>query len=75
MTRRIDVEVSRGGRVKMEFSGFPGEECFAEAEVLQNALRELGLWALPVTITPKTTREIESELPRKTAEKQKVPVS
>ena len=65
MTRRIDVEVSRGGRVKMEFSGFLGR--VLEVEVLQNAL---GNWVLglPVTITPVTIR-IESELPRKTGGK------
>ncbi len=75
MARKIDVEIDRGGSVKMEFSGFPGEECFAEADALQKALKELGLWAVPVTVTPKTTWEIESELPRKTTERQKVPVS
>lgn len=61
MQRRIEIEVGKGGRVKMDFSGFAGETCFDEAEALQKALRELGLWAIPVTVTPKTASRIEQE--------------
>ncbi len=62
MSRQVDVEVGRNGQVKVEFSGFEGEICYDEAESLRKILRSLGLWALPVTVTPKTSSEIESEL-------------
>ena len=74
MSRKIDIEVGLGGKVKFDFSGFPGQECFAEAEALQKALRELGLWAVPVSVIPKSSSQIEAELPERIENKQKVPV-
>jgi len=75
MPRRIDVEVGRNGQVKVEFSGFEGETCFEEAEALQRMLKELGLWAIPVTVTPKTTAQIEDELGATKETKKGVPLS
>ena len=76
MGRRIEAEVDRNGQVKVEFSGFDGETCFEEAEVLRRALKELGLWAIPVSVVPKTSSQIEAEVGSRTpAEGRKVPLS
>ncbi len=75
MTRKIDVEIGKGGKVTVEFSGFPGEDCFIEADAFRKALKELGLWAVPLWVTPKEPSEIEAELPSQTETKRKVIVS
>lgn len=75
MPRRIDVEVGRNGQVKAEFSGFEGETCLEEAEALERVLKELGLWAIPVTVTPKTAAQIEDELGATKETKKGVPLS
>ncbi len=75
MSRKIDIEVGLGGKVKFDFSGFPGQECYAEAQALQKALRELGLWAIPVSVISKSSSQIQAELPEKVKDKQRVPVS
>jgi len=75
MARRISVEIGRDGRLQVEFTGYPGETCFDEAEALSKALRELGLWAIPVTVTRKTASEIELEVGAEETSGKKVPVS
>ncbi len=75
MPRRIEVEVGKDGRIKMDFSGFEGETCFDEAEALQKALKELGLWAIPVTVTPKPSARIEEEIGAEQRTAKKVPLS
>lgn len=75
MARRIFVEVGKDGRLKAEFSGFSGETCYDEAEALSKVLRELGLWAIPVTVAPKTASQIELEAGAMEAPSRKVPVS
>jgi len=75
MARRIEVEVGKDGRLKIEFSGFSGDTCYDEAEALAKALREMGLWAIPVTVTPKTPAQIESEVGAQEAPAKKVPLS
>lgn len=75
MARRIDVEISKGGQIKVEYSGFEGETCFDEAGALEKALKELGLWAIPVTMTPKTALQIEEEVGAQQETKKKVPLS
>ena len=75
MTRRIDVEVGRDGRLKIEFSGFSGDTCYEEAEALAKALREMGLWAIPVTVTPKSPTQIEREVGAEETPARKVPLS
>lgn len=74
MSRRIDVEVGKDGRLKVEFTGFPGETCFEEAEVLAKMLRELGLWAIPVTVSPKPSTQVERETGALEPSTKKVPV-
>lgn len=74
MSRRIDVEVGKDGRLKVEFSGFPGDACYEEAEVLARALRELGLWAIPVTVSPKRSTQVERETGVGEPSTKKVPV-
>lgn len=61
MPRRIEVEVGKDGQIRVDFKGFEGQTCFDEAEALQKALKEMGLWAIPVTVTPKTSARIEEE--------------
>lgn len=75
MPRRVEVEVRRNGQIKVEFSGFHGETCYDEEEALQKALKELGLWAIPVTVTPKSSAQIERETGvRAPSEGRKVPL-
>jgi hypothetical protein len=75
MSRRVDVEVGRNGQVKMEFSGFEGDLCYEEAESLRKILRSMGLWAVPVSVTPKTPSEIEAEVGVREEPRRKVSVS
>ncbi len=75
MPRRIQVEVGRHGQVKVDFSGFEGETCYDEADTLQRVLKELGLWAIPVTVTPKPSTQIEEETGVKAIAGKKVPLS
>ncbi|HHX10313.1 MAG TPA: hypothetical protein GX729_02920 [Firmicutes bacterium] len=72
MARTIRAEIGSKREVKMEFSGFPGEACFDEAERLRDVLRELGLWAIPVTVMPKTSSQIARETEAEAPEKKKV---
>ncbi|HHX29424.1 MAG: hypothetical protein ACOX5Q_04320 [Bacillota bacterium] len=75
MSRRVDVEVGRNGQLKIEFSGFDGELCYEEAESLQKILRSMGLWALPVSVMPKTSSEMEAEVGAQKETRRKVSVS
>lgn len=74
MQRRIDIEVQKGGRVNVEFTGFAGETCYHEADALAAALKELGLWAIPITVKPKPSTEIEREAGETKETPQKVPI-
>jgi hypothetical protein len=62
VSQRIDVEVDGKGQVKIEFSGFSGDTCFEESEVLCKMLESMGLWAIPVSVTPKSSTQIDDEL-------------
>lgn len=73
MPRRIDVEVRKNGEIRVEYSGFEGESCFEEAEFFQKALKELGLWAVPVTIIRKSSSQIADEIGEERERKEKVP--
>ncbi|MGI6661778.1 MAG: hypothetical protein ACOX34_08950 [Bacillota bacterium] len=72
MARTIKAEIGPKREIKVEFSGFPGESCFDEADRLKSALKELGLWAIPVTVTPKTSSQIAKETATDVVEKKKV---
>jgi len=74
MKREVRVDIGSDGKMRVEFSGFPGESCFDEAEVLAGLLKELGLWAIPVEVTPKTSEEIAREIATgETTQEKKVP--
>ncbi len=75
MAKRIDIEIGKNGQLNLEFSGFVGEDCFVEAEVLQGMLREMGLWAIPVTVTPKTRTQLDAEVAIPGESKKKVLLS
>ncbi len=72
MARTIKAEIGARREIKIEFSGFPGESCFDEGERLKEVLKELGLWAIPVTVVPKTSSEIAREVGEDVGEKKKV---
>ena len=75
MGKKIDIEIGKDGQLKVEFSGFVGEDCFAEAEILQGMLREMGLWAIPAAVFPKTQAQIDAEVAEPTVAKKKVLLS
>lgn len=75
MSKKIDIEIGKNGQMKVEFSGFVGEDCLTEAEALQGMLREMGLWAIPVTVIPKTRAQLDAELPAPAESKKKVKLS
>ncbi len=62
MSRRIHIRVGRRGKVKADFVGFPGDDCFDESESLQTALAHYGIRVNSQNLTPKTAEEIEREL-------------
>ncbi len=78
MSRKISVEVGKNGEIIVEFAGFPGEACYDEADNLNRILKELGLWAIPVSVIAKSSREIQNELSDKLenepARRKKVPL-
>ena len=73
MSRRIDVEVGRGGKVRVEFSGFEGELCYEEAENLKRVLRTLPM-GRTCQVTPKSASEISLEVDIEEGTLRKVPV-
>jgi hypothetical protein len=75
MGKKVDIEIGKNGQMKVEFSGFIGEDCFSEAEVLQGMLREMGLWAIPVTVIPKTRAQLDAEVSAPAESKKKVLLS
>ncbi len=73
MARSIKAEIGSKKEIKIEFSGFPGDSCFDEAKRLKEVLEEFGLWAIPVTVSPKTSSEIARELGESIGREKKVP--
>lgn len=43
MARKVEVAVDKYGRIRADFAGFPGSDCYTEAENLEKALARLGL--------------------------------
>jgi hypothetical protein len=41
--RNIQIEIAPGGRWTIEYSGYSGEECYAESELLRTACAHFGL--------------------------------
>lgn len=78
MSRKVSVEIGKNGQIVVEFAGFPGEACYDEAENLNRILKELGLWAIPVSVIAKSSREIQDELADgledESAKRKKVPL-
>ncbi len=62
MAQRIEVEITSEGRLKMEFSGFAGDECYDEAEKIEAMLAELGIRARVLQTERKPGGQIEAEL-------------
>jgi hypothetical protein len=62
MSQRVEVEITPEGKMKMEFIGFAGEDCFDEAERIQNALVALGIRTDVVNTVRKPGGQIEAEL-------------
>ncbi|MEX2356028.1 MAG: hypothetical protein WD535_03235 [Thermaerobacterales bacterium] len=62
MARQIEVSIDDGGKLKIEFSGFSGEDCFEEAERLRNKLASLGVHLNLDDIIRKSREQILLEL-------------
>jgi hypothetical protein len=61
MARKVDITVDRKGRVRADFVGFPGDDCYDEAENLRRALAHFGVTAASSEVVKKTPAQIESE--------------
>lgn len=62
MAQKIEVEITSEGRLKMEFTGFAGDECYDEAERIEGMLAELGIRAKVLQTERKPGGQIEAEL-------------
>lgn len=62
MPREVKFRIGRNGEVSTEFSGFPGEDCVAEAERLQRLLAGFGLKLGLTDLALKTPEAISAEL-------------
>jgi len=58
----VRFTIRKDGRIEAEFSGFPGEDCLAEAKNLAEALSILGLKMTASEVIMKTPAQIEQEL-------------
>ena len=62
MSQRVEIAIDPEGKMKMEFIGFAGEECYDEAERIQKALAGLGIKTSAVETMRKPGGQIEAEL-------------
>ncbi len=62
MSQRVEVQVGPDGEFRMEFTGFPGDECYAEAERIRSALAGLGIRTGAIDVQAKPGGMIEAEL-------------
>jgi len=45
MTEKVEILVEKGGSVKVRFSGYQGEACFAQANKIAELLKKVGIQA------------------------------
>jgi len=50
--KEIRIEITRDGRIKVLYSGFVGDECFAEAQKLYALLKSKGVDVVIEQVTP-----------------------
>jgi hypothetical protein len=62
MAREVEVSIGKDGELRVEFSGFAGDECLDEAERLQAVLASLGLEIAVEALQKKSAAQIEREL-------------
>ncbi|MFP4201125.1 MAG: hypothetical protein ACLFS8_06930 [Clostridia bacterium] len=62
MSQRVEVEVGSDGEFRMEFVGFAGDDCYAEAERIRSSLAELGVRVGTIEVQPKPGGLIEAEM-------------
>jgi len=62
VARKIEVSIGDDGQVEVEFIGFAGDDCFDEAERLQDVLARMGLKVDVQDIVTKSAAQIEEEL-------------
>ncbi len=62
MSQLVEVEIGPDGKFRMEFTGFPGEECYAEAERIRAALAGLGIRTGTIEMHAKPGGLIEAEM-------------
>ncbi len=73
MSQQVEVEITSEGRLRMEFIGFAGEECYDEAEKIQSMLKGLGIKANVIKTQRKPGGQIEAELGIEEDENEKIP--
>ncbi len=62
MTQKVEAEIGPDGKFRLEFSGFAGDECYAEAQRIRDALAGLGIRTGTIEVTPKPGGLIEAEI-------------
>lgn|GEM_PF-405979 len=62
MSKRIDVQISKDGTFRAEFSGFAGDDCIDHAERLRSVLAGYGLIVDPIAVQRKDPAEIAAEI-------------
>jgi hypothetical protein len=50
--KEVRIEIDRNGRIKILYSGFIGDECFAEAQKLYMLLKSKGVDVTIEQVTP-----------------------
>ena len=65
MSKKITVVISnKTGKIVVDFEGFPGDDCFTEAQKLKEKLAELGIEIDSKILERKTPQIPEVENPR-----------
>ena len=60
--KKVKAEISRNGKVSIEFIGFRGEECADERERLRKIMLDFGIMLEPKRIEKKTAQQIAREV-------------
>ncbi len=60
--QKIEIVVNKEGKLEVEFTGFPGELCYAEAERLEKILKKFGVSVKATELIAKSPEQIACEL-------------
>ncbi len=73
MPRQVEIEITDEGNIRIEFTGFPGEECFEEADKIQKLLSGMGIQVSVEDLVRKPGGQIEAEIGLDQDEETKIP--